>query len=588
MAKILLKILLGLMSIAVTISAVIYLPPLFDDNAVNTAEKTKSIAVSSFPDEQASIYGRFLAGRFAERRSDLQLAALVMGQVQKEEPKNELFLRQAFVLAVIAGHNKKAFELAHQMNGRPSYDTTARVVQVASDFKNNDYIAALGRFADTQDSGLDLYVSALARAWSFVGQKKFVEARKTLTVIGREKGNSIYRFNTALIYYLAGDLDEAYSQLKKVNKDSNLLTAPLRFQRAAIPILQKLGRKNEALKIIDQHKGSNDENHIFLGLREAIENDKQISSLVETPSHGLAEGLFSLASALPRGRAGNLVLLYTRLAVMLKPKFPLAEILIGDILMSRNRFKDAVHNYSKVNPYSEYGWTAQLRKADALYEDGRIDEAQVLLEQMGTQKPLRLDALHRLGNYLRFKERYSEAVEVYNRVFARLKEPKKKDWDLFYARGIALERSKKWDRAEKDFLKALELMPDQPYVQNYLGYSWVERRQNLDRAKKLIESAVSQRQNDGYIIDSMGWVLYRLGEFDKAVPHLEKAVQIRPHDPIINNHLGDAYWRVGRKKEARFQWRRALSFKPDKVEREKIFVKLRTGLGKPEILGANQ
>ena len=215
------------------------------------------------------------------------------------------------------------------------------------------------------------------------------------------------------------------------------------------------------------------------------------------------------------------------------------------------------------------------------------DEAQVLLEQMGTQKPLRLDALHRLGNYLRFKERYSEAVEVYNRVFARLKEPKKKDWDLFYARGIALERSKKWDRAEKDFLKALELMPDQPYVQNYLGYSWVERRQNLDRAKKLIESAVSQRQNDGYIIDSMGWVLYRLGEFDKAVPHLEKAVQIRPHDPIINNHLGDAYWRVGRKKEARFQWRRALSFKPDKVEREKIFVKLRTGLGKPET-GANQ
>ena len=112
MAKILLKILLGLMSIAVTISAVIYLPPLFDDNAVNTAEKTKSIAVSSFPDEQSSIYGRFLAGRFAERRSDLQLAALVMGQVQKEEPKNELFLRQAFVLAVIAGHNKKFIMLS--------------------------------------------------------------------------------------------------------------------------------------------------------------------------------------------------------------------------------------------------------------------------------------------------------------------------------------------------------------------------------------------------------------------------------------------------------------------------------------------
>ncbi|MDH3703515.1 MAG: tetratricopeptide repeat protein, partial [Alphaproteobacteria bacterium] len=96
------------------------------------------------------------------------------------------------------------------------------------------------------------------------------------------------------------------------------------------------------------------------------------------------------------------------------------------------------------------------------------------------------------------------------------------------------------------------------------------------------ERAVQQRQNDGYIVDSMGWVLYRLGKYDESVAHLERAVQLRPQDPVINDHLGDAYWRVGRRHEARFQWRRALSFKPDKKESDKIEGKLKKGLGKAE------
>ena len=93
----------------------------------------------------------------------------------------------------------------------------------------------------------------------------------------------------------------------------------------------------------------------------------------------------------------------------------------------------------------------------------------------------------------------------------------------------------------------------------------------------MIERAVQQRQNDGYIVDSMGWVLYRLGH-DEAVTQLERAVQLRPQDPVINDHLGDAYWKVGRRHEARFQWRRALSFEPTDEDKTKIEAKLENGL----------
>ena len=115
---------------------------------------------------------------------------------------------------------------------------------------------------------------------------------------------------------------------------------------------------------------------------------------------------------------------------------------------------------------------------------------------------------------------------------------------------------------------------------NYLGYSWVDRGINLRRAKNLIARAVELRPNDGYIVDSLGWVLYRLGDFAGATKNLERAVILRPEDPTINDHLGDAYWRVGRKFEARFQWKRVLSLDPEKELIPIIRKKIRDGLKK--------
>jgi Flp pilus assembly protein TadD len=97
---------------------------------------------------------------------------------------------------------------------------------------------------------------------------------------------------------------------------------------------------------------------------------------------------------------------------------------------------------------------------------------------------------------------------------------------------------------------------------------------NFDKAEDMLKRAVELQPEDGYIVDSLGWVYYKLGRFEDAVIQLEKAVELKPDDPTINDHLGDAYWQIGRYHEARFQWHRALSFNPTEELRATVEAKI--------------
>lgn len=210
-----------------------------------------------------------------------------------------------------------------------------------------------------------------------------------------------------------------------------------------------------------------------------------------------------------------------------------------------------------------------------------MDEAQKLLDETARQNPTDIRPLDAMGGILRGHKRYAEAVDYYSRAIALIDKPEAKHWSYYYARGTCYERIKKWPLAEADLQKALQLSPDQALVLNYLGYSWIDQNRNLKQGLALIEKAVRQKPDDGYIVDSLGWAYFRLHNFKEAAKHLERAVELRPEDPVLNDHLGDAYWRVGREREARFQWEQALTLKPEPEDAEKIKRKLQKGLPAP-------
>src|SRR5690606_13413278 len=203
--------------------------------------------------------------------------------------------------------------------------------------------------------------------------------------------------------------------------------------------------------------------------------------------------------------------------------------------------------------------TAVVRVAQNLDATGNRAEALRRLNNIVTSRPDDLDAVSVLGDLLRYDEQYVAAADAYTDALALTGGDSASDWRFYYVRGIAYERAKEWPKAEADFLKALELNPDQPAVLNYLGYSWIDQDMHLEEALGMIEKAVAAQPRDGYIIDSLGWAFYKMGRFDEAVKKLEEAVSLLPNDAEVNDHLGDAYWRNGRRLEATFQWNVASS-----------------------------
>jgi Flp pilus assembly protein TadD len=200
------------------------------------------------------------------------------------------------------------------------------------------------------------------------------------------------------------------------------------------------------------------------------------------------------------------------------------------------------------------------------------------LQSLAKERPTVAEIHVTIGDLLRRDEKFADAVEAYDRAFKLYPGGDPDNWILYYTRGIALERAKMWDRAEADFKKALEINPEDPSVLNYLGYSWLDRNENLAEARRLIEMAYKKRPDDGSIVDSLGWAMYLMGEYAAAVVQLEKAVELQPSDPTINEHLGDVYWKVGRRNEARFQWRRAISLATEEAQKTALRAKLEQGL----------
>ena len=451
----------------------------------------------------------------------------------------------------------------------------ATLLLAGSDVQGGRWDRAEQRLRQLNRAGPIQVLQPTMLAWVLLGRGQPDAALALLRpLVDGNRLRALNALHAALIADVSGRTREADRLIHLALADQP--EASLRLATLASGVLARAGHAPEAQRLLDSIGQTGDD--AALAVAEPNRRVLLAARGVTSPADGMAEAYVALAAAMRAQAQQDMAMVLAQLALRLRPGFAPALILSADVLADQSHEDAALRLLDGIATDDPLAGVVVLRRAALLDKLNRAEEGVVLLRRLAEAYPTQPQPMARLGDLLRRRERYADAAAAYDQAVRRTGTLRGRDWPLLYARGIARERSENWAGAEADLLKALDLAPEQPLVLNYLGYSWAEQNKNLDRAKAMLLRATELRPQDGNIADSLGWVLFRLGDLRGAITWLEKAVELEPRNSVINDHLGDAYWAAGRQREGRFQWRRALTTEPEAPEIPKIEAKLRDGL----------
>ena len=521
-------------------------------------------------------FGGYLAGRHALSTKDFDAASTYLSRAIEDDLENPELLNGLISVQVSLGDIGAAKISSDNLDLLGVQTQLSNMVKIAIQLRNRDFDNAKQQIENEQ--GINPLLDKIVTGWAFADQGNFEDAETIFDEIG--KGSSLAQFSQmqkASMLAAYGRYESALNTIENLEKNSNRVSIDARALK--VQLLLKLDNKEEATEYFSKIFGDG-VNSDAANLRMQVEDHPNAYSIEESLSleAGIAYAFYAIADILKDDADPNTALLYVRLAQYLNENSQKAILLAADLLEQMGQYDLAVEEYAKISPSSSYFLSSELGRVGALRDGGKTEAALEVLYYLSREFS-DIGIVHNsLGDFLRREERYSEAKIAYDRAVDIYRENNNVSWVVLYARGITHERLQEWDKAESDFRNALTINPDQANVLNYLGYSLIDRGEKLDEAMTMIEKAVSLQPESGYIVDSLAWGLFKLGQYETAIPHMEKAAELMPVDPIVTDHLGDLYWAVGRQLEAKFQWRRALSFDPELKDATRIREKLRIGL----------
>jgi len=568
--------LLALAGVAMLLPATV----LAETNAKEGAEKT----VGTPAELPFTLSGSYLSGRLAGFEKDFAQAAAFYEETLAADPTNEMLLERTFLLKLANGDIDDAVRYAIDLDHAAQRNFLAQLVLGAKEMNDGNYAAAAKFLADSRNGPLAQLSVGIAQAWAYYGAGQIDQAAAAIDGLKGPEWFDVFKdTHKAHLLFAAGRPADA---LKAIEKAYEIEQGAIRVVDAYVRLLAANGRQKEALEALDQFDEQFRGHPQLDRSREQIASGAVIAPMVTDPAAGMSEILYGLGAVIGRDGGEELSTSYLQLALYLDPAAEYAAVAMGNVFERMEQPDRAIAAFMMVPADGVLKREAEIQVGLNYNALDKLDDARAHLSALIENDPSDLEAGIALGNILRAHELYEDAETVYTRSLDTIATLEKQHWLLLYFRGISRERLGKWDLAEADFRKALELEENQALVLNYLGYSLVDQGLKLDEALDMIKTAVELRPTDGYIVDSLGWVYYRLGRYEEAVAELERAIELRPADPVINDHLGDAYWMVGRRNEARFQWNHARDLEPEEKDLPKILDKIANGLTEPTVTDA--
>jgi tetratricopeptide (TPR) repeat protein len=512
------------------------------------------------------VFGDFLAGRFASSQSDPNTATDAFLKALAANPGDAELLQQAFIASVMSGRSE-AVQLAHQLPDNP----VGQLLLADQDARSGNWAAAEQRFQALPRQGLTQLLQPLLIAWAQAGAGHTDAALATLRpFVAGQRFRGIFALHAGMIADLGGKTDEA-AQFYAIAR-TEMPQMNLRLAQVLSSWESRSGHPAAAQRTLAALADGSPDVTIAVPALEATSGTRPVARATD----GMAEAYLALGGALRAQDSHEYAMLMLRLALDLRPGLTAARLLAADLLSTDQHPEAALQMLASVPGNDPLSAVIRMRRVGIMVQTGHTDEAMRELDRVAADYPdSPLPPIQR-GDILRSKERFNEAITAYTTGIEKISQPGAEDWPVFYDRGIAYEQAHQWHKAEADFRHALQLAPDQPYVLNYLAYSWADKGEHLAEAQQMIQKAAERRPNDGAITDSLGWVMLREGSIGEAVQLLERAVELEPEDATINGHLGDAYSAAGRMLEAQYQWRRALTLNPGPEDTAKLEAKLQT------------
>lgn len=524
--------------------------------------------------------GNYLASQHAQRQKDWERASDYLARVLEQDTENLDLQKHAMVVAMGAGQVGRAISLGREVYKKDSENLLAALFSALHYFEAENYLAARDVLNSLEDDNVAFFIVPVLNLWIDAAEGKF-------DLTGLEE-NPFYAYHVMQVgHYINRGADAALFALDTLDSvDPDIRDLP-----KIADLLAVLGQKESALNLYQflQQKGlqsKENKEKISLLQQEKVDKD-QIRSLVTidlaaNPKNGIALIFQDMAEILFREKSDDSAVIFAQMALYLDRSLERSSMIIGGVLARHQQYAQAIDYFKKIKPDQPTYKTAQRNIADLYVEQENQQQAIDVLQDLYDRYE-DIDYQIQIGDIYRYKEDYKNSVVAYDRALKQWDDGNVPEeyWYVLYSRGMSYERLKEFEKSEDDLLKALEHKPNHPYLLNYLAYSWADQGKNLEKSLDMLRQASGLLPEDGYIADSLGWVYYRLQDFDKAVPHLERAVELLPYDMTVNDHLGDAYWRVGRKMEARFQWQRAVNYSEEnsgESSKEVIRQKLAKGL----------
>ena len=425
---------------------------------------------------------------------------------------------------------------------------------------------------------LNNYLANSLLNWSSLNKLNISSAKNKFNSIDSRFENLKKIQNVFLhCFYKDSKADLFYKQLLSDNKIDFS-----RYNYFFAKYLVKNGKIKEAKKIINSSLKLYPRNLLLNQYKFDLNNNKIENNFTcQNQSHVSAEILYIAANAMSSQSIYKISNFYLNLAKYLNKDFHSFNTLLAENFYKIDNLNKAKKIYDDMQKQgAAYSWYAAKQKSAILIKEDQKEKALKLLTNNYRKLPEK--SIYETFDYavfLKNNEQFESSINFYTEIAKKIEKKHPLYPEIMEGRGVAYERIGEWNNAEKDLLSSLNASPSQAYVINYLAYSWIEQGIKIEESLKMLEKANNLKPNDPYIIDSLGWALFKLKKYRDAKKYLQIAVQLMPADPIVSDHYGDTLWKNGNEIQARYYWNYVLKLKDTKKKlKDSIKSKLILGL----------